>query len=86
MTRRRRYRGAVALVVAVVLAVGGRQALRGGAAGLDAETVEVTRGTFNDRATIRGEIKALRSQSLTAPSDAGDLRILELAANGSKVK
>ena len=36
--------------------------------------------------TIRGEIKALRSQSLTAPSDAGDLRILELAANGSKVR
>ena len=87
MTRRRRYRGAaVALVLAVVLAVGGWQALRGGAAGLDAETVEVTRGTFNDRATIRGEIKALRSQSLTAPSDAGDLRILELAANGAKVR
>jgi len=87
MIRRRRYRGAaVALVVAVVLAVGGWQALRGGATGIDAETVEVTRGTFNDRATIRGEIKAQRSLSLTAPSDAGDLRILELAANGAKVK
>ena len=64
----------------------GWQVLGGGAAALDLETVEVTRGTFLDRATIRGEIKALRSQSLTAPSDAGELRILELAANGAQVK
>ena len=77
-------RGDHRLLLAV--AVGGWQALGGGATALDTETVEVTRGTFLDRATIRGEIKALRSQSLTAPSDAGDLRILEMAANGSNVK
>jgi HlyD family secretion protein len=87
MIHRPRYRGAiVATGLLVAVGVGGWQALGGGAAALESETVEVTRGTFLDRATIRGEIKALRSQSLTAPSDAGDLRILELAANGSKVR
>jgi HlyD family secretion protein len=87
MTIRKGHRRiAVATIVLVAVAVGGWQALGGGATALDTETVEVTRGTFLDRATIRGEIKALRSQSLTAPSDAGDLRILEMAANGSNVK
>jgi multidrug resistance efflux pump len=87
MKRQRRYRRAVlAAGVLLAVAIGGWQVLGGGAATLDTETVEVTRGAFLDRATIRGEIKALRSQSLTAPSDAGDLRILELAANGAKVR
>src|SRR5688500_3796107 len=87
MTRPRPSRRAIVasgLVLAVL--VGGWQALGRGSAAVDAETVEVTRGTFLDRATIRGEIKAIRSQSLTAPSDAGELRILELAANGAKVR
>jgi HlyD family secretion protein len=87
MTARRRYkRTALALSALLVLAMAGWQVLRGGAATLDTETVEVTRGTFLDRATIRGEIKALRSQLLTAPSDAGELRILEMAPNGAKVR
>jgi len=79
-------RPVLALSALLVLGIGGWQVLRGGAAALDTETVEVTRGTFLDRATIRGEIKALRSQLLTAPSDAGDLRILEMAPNGARVR
>lgn len=80
----RRAVGATVVLLAAI--VGGWQVLGRGATAVDAETVEVTRGTFLDRATIRGEVKALRSLSLAAPSDAGDLRILELAANGSNVR
>ena len=80
----RRVTAAVALLAAI--GVGGWQVLGRASRGTDVETVEVTRGTFHDRTTIRGEIKALRSQALTAPSDAGELRILELAANGAQIK
>lgn len=76
----------VAGVLLAGLGLGGWRVLGRGASAVDVESVEVTRGTFHDRATIRGEIKALRSQALTAPSDAGELRVLELAPNGSKVK
>ncbi len=87
MIRTRRHRrSALAACVLLALGLGGWQVLGGGAAALDVESVEVTRGTFQDRATIRGEIKALRSLSLAAPSDAGDLRILEMAANGANVR
>ncbi len=78
-----------AIVAGVVLAaagVGGWHVLGRGATAADVDSVEVTAGRFDARATIRGEIRALRSQALTAPSDAGDLRILELAANGARVK
>lgn len=75
-----------ALVMLVVVALGAWWTLARGASDPVAESVEVTRGAFLDRATIRGEIKALRSVALTAPSDAGDLRILEMARNGAAVR
>src|SRR5690606_17114367 len=50
------------------------------------ETAEVTRGEFVERLLVRGEVQAQRSVLLTAPSDAGELRIVELAANGTPVK
>jgi len=87
VTVRRPSRRTFAIVAVLALVMGGAWRTLGRASSTESlETVEVTQGTFDDRATIRGEIKALRSQSLTAPSDAGDLRILELAANGAKVK
>jgi RND family efflux transporter MFP subunit len=49
-------------------------------------TTVVATGEFVDSVQIRGEIKAGRSITLTAPSDAGDLRIVKLAVNGSTVK
>jgi multidrug resistance efflux pump len=49
-------------------------------------TAEVVRGEFVDLLTLRGEVKALRSVFITAPSGAGDLQIVQLAANGVEVK
>jgi len=50
------------------------------------ETAAVTRGEFVERLIVRGEVQARRSVLLTAPSDAGELRIVELAANGATVR
>ena len=47
---------------------------------------EVRRGEFVDYLSIRGEIKARQSSTLTAPSAAGDLQILKLAHTGQQVK
>jgi RND family efflux transporter MFP subunit len=55
-------------------------------AGPTVPSVEVARGEFVDAVQIRGEIKAGKSITLTAPSDAGDLRIVKLARNGVTVK
>ena len=43
-------------------------------------------GEFVDALQIRGEIKAGRSITLTAPAEAGDLRILTIARGGTAVK
>ncbi|MGI8672789.1 MAG: efflux RND transporter periplasmic adaptor subunit [Luteitalea sp.] len=80
------WRRTVGVAAILLVALGTWWAMARGAGDAAAETVEVTRGAFLDRATIRGEIKALRSVALTAPSDAGDLRILEMASNGAAVR
>jgi len=55
-------------------------------AGPTVPSVAVARGEFVDAVQIRGEIKAGKSITLTAPPDAGDLRIVKLARNGVAVK
>jgi HlyD family secretion protein len=50
------------------------------------ETAEVVRGDFVDLLTLRGEVKAVRSVVIAAPSGAGDLQIVQLAKNGTEVK
>lgn len=50
------------------------------------ETATAIDGEFIDRMVVRGEIQARRSLMLSAPSDAGDLRILAMAPNGAAVK
>jgi HlyD family secretion protein len=52
----------------------------------DVPTTAVTKGDFVDYMQVRGEVKAVRSIPLTAPSSAGDLQILELKPNGTNVK
>ncbi len=49
-------------------------------------TAEVRRGEFVDYIQIRGEIKALNSVQLTAPSVGGDLQIIKLVPTGTLVK
>lgn len=52
----------------------------------DVPTTAVAKGEFIDYMQVRGEVKAVRSIPLTAPSSAGDLQILELKPNGTNVK
>src|SRR6185436_18553278 len=41
-------------------------------------TADVKQGEWIDNVELRGEVKALRSISLSAPSNAGELQILKL--------
>jgi HlyD family secretion protein len=49
-------------------------------------TYVVKRGEFLDAEQLHGEVKALKSVSISAPADAGDLQILKLSAEGASVK
>jgi HlyD family secretion protein len=49
-------------------------------------TFVVEPGEFLDALEFRGEVKATKSVTLSAPADAGDLQILKLATNGVTVK
>ena len=52
----------------------------------DLPTAEVTRGDFIEIVETRGDIRPFKSILITAPFQAGELLILELATNGSLVK
>lgn len=82
MTKRGALMAAGVASVAVIVAVG--WAVTGAAT--DVPTAVVERGTFVDAVQIRGEVKAGRSVTIVAPSDAGDLRIMKLVRNGTSVK
>src|ERR1700678_1549747 len=49
-------------------------------------TFEVKRGEFIDSIQFRGELKALKSVTISAPPEAGDLQIIKLVADGTQVK
>ncbi|HZB25116.1 MAG TPA: HlyD family efflux transporter periplasmic adaptor subunit [Vicinamibacterales bacterium] len=85
---RNKKRGLVgaALAIALVLAIAGVSGAFGGGDAVDVPTTAVVKGEFIDYMQVRGEVKAVRSIPLTAPSSAGDLQILELAKNGMNVK
>jgi len=51
-----------------------------------AAAFEVKRGEFLDVLELRGQLKAMKSVTITAPSNAGNLQILKIAADGTKVK
>jgi HlyD family secretion protein len=77
-----RRTGAVAMLVA--LAAIGAWASRPDPIPL--RSAESRLGEFVEALQIRGEIKAGRSVTLTAPAEAGDLRIMKLVASGTAVK
>jgi HlyD family secretion protein len=81
MSRRRAVMSGGAVVVLLAgLAWAGR------GAPTDLPTAAVERGTFVDAVQLRGEIKAGRSVTIIAPSDAGELRIVKLVKSGTTVK
>lgn len=85
---RRMHRSRIALLVAVLAAVGlGAFALstRAGAVP-DVPTVAVTKGDFVDYLQVRGEIRPAKSIVLAAPMQAGELLIVKLVKNGNAVK
>ena len=49
-------------------------------------TAEVIRGDFIDSIQFRSEVKALKSVAISAPSEAGDLQVIKIAADGAQVK
>lgn len=49
-------------------------------------TFEVKRGEFIDVIQLHGELKAMKSITISAPANAGDLQILKLASDGSALK
>jgi RND family efflux transporter MFP subunit len=49
-------------------------------------TMEVKRGEFLDSAEFRGEVKAMKSVTISAPSEAGDLQIIKVSPEGTQVK
>jgi RND family efflux transporter MFP subunit len=46
----------------------------------------VQRGEFLDAVQFRGQLKAMKSVTITAPANAGDLQILKIAGDGTQVK
>ena len=49
-------------------------------------TIAVKRGEFLDSLQFRGEVKALKSVTISAPSEAGDLQIIKVSPEGTAVK
>jgi RND family efflux transporter MFP subunit len=49
-------------------------------------TFQVKRGEFLDALEFRGQLKAMKSVTISAPSNAGDLQILKIATDGAQVK
>src|SRR5881409_3001904 len=49
-------------------------------------TLEVKREEFLDSLQFRGEIKALKSVTISAPAEAGDLQIVKISQDGTTVK
>src|ERR1700736_3362334 len=77
------------MIVAIILLAGSGVVLGGvrlGKRSPTVATIEVKRGEFLDSADFRGEVKALKSVTISAPAEAGDLRIVKLSPEGTAVK
>jgi HlyD family secretion protein len=77
------------VVVAVFLLAGSGVllgAVRLGRRAPTVPTIEVKRGEFLDSLQFRGEVKALKSVTISAPAEAGDLQIIKISPEGTVVK
>jgi multidrug resistance efflux pump len=81
-----RYRRAI--VAAAVILIGGLAAfglLHHSRSQPSIPTFQVSSGEFLDVLEFRGELKAMKSVTIVAPANAGDLQILKIAPDGSAV-
>src|SRR5580658_6403346 len=79
----------VMVVVILVLFVGSGVvlgAVRYSNRSLEVATFDVKRGEFIDSVQFRGEVKAMKSVTISAPAEAGDLQIVKIVADGTQVK
>ena len=77
------------MVIAVVLLVGSGVvfgAARYSNRSPEVPTLDVKRGKFIDSIQFRGEVKAMKSVTISAPAEAGDLQIIKIATDGTQVK
>ena len=81
-------RGKAAVIAVILLAGSGvlLAAARLGRRTPNVPTTAIKRGEFLDSLKFVGEVKALRSVTISAPSEAGELRIVKLAPEGTIVK
>jgi RND family efflux transporter MFP subunit len=79
-------RWAFRIVPVLILLAAGYGMLRSKRPPTNVPTAEVVRGEFVDYSQLRGDIEAEKSVVLSAPSNVGDLQIIQLAKNGSAVK
>jgi RND family efflux transporter MFP subunit len=78
-----------AMVIAIILLAGSGVvwgAVRLGKRTPTVPTYEVKRGEFLDSLQFRGEVKAMKSVTISAPSEAGDLQIIKILPEGTVVK
>lgn len=83
-TRLRRARSG-AVVVVLMSAAGAALVQRTGFREADIGTAVVRQGEFEDVVTLRGEVRPVRSITLSAPTRGGELRILRIARTGTAV-
>lgn len=74
------------LLPALILLAGAYGMLRSKRVPVNVPTADVVRGEFVDYSQLRGDIEAGKSVVLSAPSNVGDLQIIQLAKNGAAVK
>lgn len=90
MQRFRRLSGRGKIVVVAVVLLAGTGALLGAVRISHrmpaVPTIEVKRGEFLDSLQFRGEVKALKSVTISAPAEVGDLQIIRVASEGTVVK
>jgi RND family efflux transporter MFP subunit len=77
------------MIIAIVLLTGSGVvlgAVRLGKRTPTVPTIEVKREEFLDSTQFRGEVKALKSVTISAPAEAGDLQIVKVSPEGTAVK
>ena len=78
-----------AMVVAIILLAGSGVVLGSVRLGKRSPTVPtyaVKRAEFLDSLKFRGEVKAMKSVTISAPAEAGDLQIIKISSEGTVVK